>query len=512
MILSTNSFEDPQSQRGFWQKTYGNFISKPPAPLEDLIYQGWLSLPLSDGSWKKRYFVLTSKKLLYCKSQKDIRIRKEACIDWKILKPFYEIKKNSKAFGFKLQGSNNSQDFYVDSKDILEDWLSRLSPLTILTDFDEDYSLQKEIGRGNYSKVFMAIEYLNRQPYAVKTIPKESQNQSFIDTLKSEIEVMRKIKHPRIITLHYVYETEEAFHLVMDYVRGGELQRRLKMGKYPEHIAAAFMRNLLDVIDFLHNNGIVHRDIKPENILVLSGDNYTEFKLCDFGLSALLKQTEDLSLRCGSPGFVAPEILRRQRYSTKVDLFSAGVICYIMLTGKYPFTGSSPNEILLKNRECRIDFDLEEWNNISKLGRDFVMSLTQENPEQRPSAHEALCHPWISGTHTTQQGLAIPEEMKNKGISLNLMQRQKKLNVESSSYLQQFRRPAVPIKGFIPIKDNGITMAKSRLLMKILREEDREGINEVKQIFDIKSNSTRSKESQESTDATPSRSRYLPVN
>lgn len=351
--------------------------------------------------------------------------------------------------------------------------------------------MQKEIGRGNYSKVYMAIEFLSRQPYAVKIIQKDNQSHLVLQTLKIEIEIMRKIKHPRIINLHYVYETDEAFHLILDYVRGGELHKRLKMAKYPEQIAAIFMKNLIQTLDFLHRNGIVHRDIKPENILVLSGDNYTEFKLCDFGLSAFLNDSDGLTLRCGSPGFVAPEILRRQKYDFKVDIFSAGIICYIMLIGKSPFAGSNPNDVLAKNRECKIDFEIDEFNNISKLARDFVMALTQEDSDRRPSAMEVLNHPWINKISSKK----TPEALKSR-VSNTFNLRQLK-TLANNNFLQSFSRSPQSITPINKI-DSKATIAKSRKLMRILREEEKFDMPAEKQLFEVKTNSTKSKESQES--------------
>lgn len=147
----------------------------------------------------------------------------------------------------------------------------------------------------------------------------------------SEIEVLRAINHDYIIKLFEVYESDKYIHLVFEYLEGGELFERIKSkGLYQERDAMNVMRNLLLSLDYLHEKGIVHRDLKPENLILASKDNDYNLKIADFGLASFIQRSELLYLRCGSPGYVAPELLEDKGYNAKADVFSAGVILYVM--------------------------------------------------------------------------------------------------------------------------------------------------------------------------------------
>ena len=202
-----------------------------------------------------------------------------------------------------------------------------------MTDLENDYQLLEEIGKGSYATVYKGRNVFSRSLVAIKAILKEELSKNFrsAHSLINEVNVMKKLKHNRIINLMGMYESDKTLYLVLEYVGGGDLfQRLIKRGKYSEGKAVRFMRNLLEALAHMHSRGIVHRDIKPENILLVSGTDGMEFKIADFGLSAEIHPGETLSLRCGSPGYVAPEILEKSEYDTKVDVFSAGIVMYIM--------------------------------------------------------------------------------------------------------------------------------------------------------------------------------------
>ena len=156
------------------------------------------------------------------------------------------------------------------------------------------------------------------------------------------------------------------------------------------------MRNILDAMKYLHEQNVVHRDLKPENLILASKDNDYDLKIADFGLASFIKDGEKLKLRCGSPGYVGPELLEENGYNKKVDMFSIGVILYIMLSGRPAFKGFNVNEILLKNKKCDIEFPAQYWDKISEKAKDLVQKLLKKNPNERLSAEEALKHPWLN--------------------------------------------------------------------------------------------------------------------
>ena len=243
-----------------------------------------------------------------------------------------------------MRGSN-SQDFYVKSAEELEKWLDQLSPVALMTDIQQDFELGEEIGRGNYAIVVSAKQAVDGKTVAVKTITKAtvSESHSSLSSLVDEITLMRKLSHPRILRLLYIYEDDTTLYLVLEYAGGGDLFHRLvAKGKYSEAKSAEFMKEFLAAVAYMHKQGVVHRDLKPENVLMMSEDSDTDFKIADFGLAAEYREGEEqLSLRCGSPGYVAPEILLKQTYDSKVDIFSAGIILYIMYRSRQAFRASA---------------------------------------------------------------------------------------------------------------------------------------------------------------------------
>lgn len=202
-----------------------------------------------------------------------------------------------------------------------------------MSDLNNDFEVLEELGKGNHAVVYKGRSRHSSSLAAIKTISKEGimQNTRSLHALFNEISAMKRLTHPRITRLIGMYENERELLLVLEYVAGGDLFQRLAVkGKYPETKARVFMYRLIEALDYMHKREVVHRDLKPENILLEEGEDGLEFKIADFGLAAECPSDEVMTLRCGSPGYVAPEILEKQSYDSKVDIFSAGVIMYIL--------------------------------------------------------------------------------------------------------------------------------------------------------------------------------------
>jgi len=259
-----------------------------------------------------------------------------------------------------------------------------------MTDIKHDYNLKTAIGSGSFSNVYLAEDYEDSKKYAIKSIPKKLLlSKTNLQALCNEIEILRLIDHPGIVKLHKVYEGKSHIYLVLDYVSGGNmLQRLLKNGPLTEVKAVKFAVKLLGILDYLKIMNIVHRDLKLENILLNSESSETDFKLTDFGLACFVDK--ELTQNCGSPGYVAPEILRKMPYGTKVDIFSAGVILYMVLSGRAPFAGKTPRETLLKNREAMVQFQEQYWHGISREAISMILALTKCQPSLRPNPRDAL--------------------------------------------------------------------------------------------------------------------------
>lgn len=317
-------------------------------------------------------------------------------IQWKCIEPFIEEKGESIFYGFKIRRAGRSRDFYVNNTHELDDWLDHLSNVSIMTDIEDDFIFKKRLGKGRFSHVFLVTERMTGINFAVKSIKKTliDENPQNMIALCDEITILRKLDHPNILKLHKVYESKKRIHMVLNYVEGGDLLTLVKNTKnISENTIAKFSYKLLEVLDYLKSENIAHRDIKLENILISSKDNELDFKLGDFGLAT--EANGNMKQKCGSPGYAAPEILRNLPYNTKVDIFSAGVVFYILLSHKMPFPGKNKLEIIKRNKECNVCFRTKDWENVSGAAMNFVVRLLEPRQEWRMSAEDALKHPWL---------------------------------------------------------------------------------------------------------------------
>eukprot|EP00531_Pseudo-nitzschia_arenysensis_P018048 CAMPEP_0116125478 /NCGR_PEP_ID=MMETSP0329-20121206/5831_1 /TAXON_ID=697910 /ORGANISM="Pseudo-nitzschia arenysensis, Strain B593" /LENGTH=570 /DNA_ID=CAMNT_0003619519 /DNA_START=297 /DNA_END=2009 /DNA_ORIENTATION=+ len=258
----------------------------------------------------------------------------------------------------------------------------------------------KELGHGHYGVVRKCMDRETKQWYAIKSIRKSKVKK--IEVLKREIQILREVKHPNIIELVDVFEDAKYLHLVTELCTGGELFDRIiaksssPEGHYSEHDAALVIKSILDAIAYCHSKGIVHRDLKPENFLFLTESEDSPIKIIDFGLSRH-KDANDgmMKTKVGTPYYVAPEVLRRE-YTEACDIWSIGVITYILLCGYPPFYGDNDAEIFNSVRIGQFDFPSPEWDDISKSAKNFVTYLLQQAAELRPTALAAMEHPWIT--------------------------------------------------------------------------------------------------------------------
>ncbi|XP_023422929.1 calcium/calmodulin-dependent protein kinase type 1G isoform X3 [Cavia porcellus] len=251
------------------------------------------------------------------------------------------------------------------------------------------------LGSGAFSEVFLVKQRVTGQLFALKCIKKSP---AFRDSsLENEIAVLKKIKHENIVTLEDIYESTTHYYLVMQLVSGGELfDRILERGVYTEKDASVVIRQVLAAVKYLHENGIVHRDLKPENLLYLTPEENSKIMITDFGLSKM-EQSGVMSTACGTPGYVAPEVLAQKPYSKAVDCWSIGVITYILLCGYPPFYEETESKLFEKIKEGYYEFESPFWDDISESAKDFICHLLEKDPNERYTCEKALRHPWIDG-------------------------------------------------------------------------------------------------------------------
>ncbi|VDD90758.1 unnamed protein product [Enterobius vermicularis] len=236
----------------------------------------------------------------------------------------------------------------------------------------------------------------NGKQVAVKCIEKKALKGKE-EALENEIRVLRRLQHPNIIQLYGTYDEKDYVYLVMELVTGGELfDRIVAKGSFTEQDASNLMKQVLEAVAFMHQNGVVHRDLKPENLLYYNKDEDSKIMISDFGLS----KTEDsgaMATACGTPGYVAPEVLQQKPYGKAVDVWSIGVIAYILLCGYPPFYDENDANLFAQIIRGDYEFDSPYWDEISDSAKDFISHLMCCDPEHRYTCEQALAHPWISG-------------------------------------------------------------------------------------------------------------------
>jgi len=259
---------------------------------------------------------------------------------------------------------------------------------------NEIYDFGEELGRGGFSVVRKGTHKQRGIAYAIKIIEK-NQSEEELQLLQREIDIMRKLKHKNIIGLEEVYDEPDYIYLVLELVTGGELfDQIVSRGTYSERDAANVIRQILEAVEYMHDNGIAHRDLKPENLLC-GGNQGDVIKVTDFGLSKDFG-TATLRTSCGTPDYVAPEVLKGQPYDNSVDVWSIGVITYILLCGFPPFYGSNDQQIFEKILKAEYDFPSPDWDGISQEAKDFIRAILVLDYNQRPTASDCLEAPWIT--------------------------------------------------------------------------------------------------------------------
>ncbi|XP_022774798.1 calcium-dependent protein kinase SK5-like isoform X1 [Durio zibethinus] len=261
----------------------------------------------------------------------------------------------------------------------------------------DHYSTGKKLGQGQFGTTYLCIHKSTGQQYACKSIPKRKLIcQEDYEDVWREIQIMHHLsEHPHVVRIRGTYEDQLSVHLVMELCEGGELfDRIVEKGHYSEREAAKLIKTIVGVVETCHSLGVMHRDLKPENFLFDTIEEDAALKATDFGLSVFYKPGESFSDVVGSPYYVAPEVLRKH-YGLEADVWSAGVILYILLSGVPPFWAETEMGIFRQILQGKIDFDSEPWPAISESAKDLVRKMLDRNPKRRLTAHQVLCHPWI---------------------------------------------------------------------------------------------------------------------
>ncbi|KAH7671169.1 Non-specific serine/threonine protein kinase protein [Dioscorea alata] len=278
----------------------------------------------------------------------------------------------------------------------------------------DHYRVGKKLGQGQFGTTYLCVDKADGKEYACKSIPKRKLlcHEDYEDVWR-EIQIMHHLsEHANVVRIRGAYEDALFVHLVMELCAGGELfDRIIQKGHFSEREAAQLIKTIVGVVQSCHSLGVMHRDLKPENFLFLSADDDAVLKATDFGLSVFYKPGDTFSDVVGSPYYVAPEVLRKF-YGPEADVWSAGVILYILLSGVPPFWAETEAGIFRQILKGNLDFKSEPWPGISESAKDLISKMLNRDPKKRFTAHEVLCHPWI-----TDDGVAPDKPLDSAVLS-----------------------------------------------------------------------------------------------
>ena len=320
---------------------------------------------------------------------------------------------------------------------------------------EDNYKIVNKLGKGSFGSVFKVKHKITGEIRAMKIIKNTSvDDRAGVDNVKflKEIQVLKELDHPNIIKIFEYYVDNKNHYIITELITGGELYETIaKSHKFNEKKAAFIMKQILSALNYLHSKGIVHRDIKPENILVQNIDkkkNKMEeihIKLIDFGASNFFKENEILKLKVGSPYYIAPEVLNKN-YNEKCDIWSAGVVLYVMLTGKFPFVGQTSQKLFESIKTGKYATEGKEWEAISIEAKELIGKMLELDKDKRLSASECLKSEFLSILDTKKE---MPDLLPSVFANIYKLNAREKIqqatiriivhNIQQNEYIEKLR-------------------------------------------------------------------------
>ena len=341
------------------------------------------------------------------------------------------------------ESNTNGQDFQEIGKranrqspnSFINSSIIRLNSNTIIGDCkfdpDKDYKKLHVIGEDSYSITYEAQNRITDIMRSMKIIQKSKVHSSEKEEreINNEVKILKKMDHPNIIKVFEFYSNYETYNIVMEYCRGGRLSKEIKsFGPFDEKYSAYIMYQIFSAINYCHNMNIIHRDLKPENIMIVNKNKYKypNIKIGDFGMSKMAEKHSFESKIVGTIYYMAPEVFKKN-YNQKCDIWSCGVIMYVLLTKKPPFSGDTCEEIISNIEKGVYDLKSPPFNKISKSAIDLLQKLLNKDIRLRISAQSALNHPWFK----EQQSRELYNEILNEQVVQKLLDNLKKYKKNS---------------------------------------------------------------------------------
>ena len=362
-------------------------------------YEGYVyKYSPSQKKMKKTYFKLIGKDLYYYKKKEEKNHRGMHNLSGVFIKRGEDFEFEGKKYFSIIILYQNEKSYFFDNEQDFNNWFEKLNLAIQNKSLFDKYEVKQKIGKGKFGLVKFGINKETKKPVAIKIMAKKNMDKSDLELAKVEIDILKIGQHPNIIKLYDIYENENYIYIIMEYCSGGDLLSYFEYNEYelPEEKVCEIIHKLSMAIYYLHSYGIVHRDLKPENILMTDLSPKADIRLLDFGLSKIIGNDEKCTEPYGTLSFVAPEVLQGKPYDKSVDLWSIGIITFLLLCGYLPFDDKhSEREIARQTIQDPVPFEDKIWNKYSPEAKTFVEGLLQKKPENRYSIKEVLEHPWI---------------------------------------------------------------------------------------------------------------------
>lgn len=362
-------------------------------------HEGYLYKITSARKLKKMYFKLIFKDLYYLKSPTDKVHYGLHNLSGVFIKEGSPVTHDGvNLFTFSVVYPKKVRSYYTDNEDDYKAWLSCIRRAIGYEDLYEIYDVKDKIGSGRFGLIRVGIHKAKNRGVAIKIMnKKDMSNQDYINA-KNEIDILKAIKHPQILQLYDIIENEDYIYLIFEHCKGGDLFSYLEKRKFkiPEPRAAEIVHRLSTAVYFLHEYGIVHRDLKPENILMTDTSDEADVRIFDFCISKRLGPNEMVTDPIGTVGYMAPEVLLEKPYNRSCDVWSIGIITYLLLCGCLPFDDEkSEKEIIKQTLYNPVPYPNSIWKKISNEANLFVDQALKKEPNQRMTIQDMLEHTWI---------------------------------------------------------------------------------------------------------------------
>ena len=366
---------------------------------EDILkYEGTL-YKLVDGKMRDLYFKLIHKDLYFYKNKGDAEHKGMHNLNGLFLQKEQSVEyEGSTYYSFSVVYPSKTRVYYCKDKKEYDGWIEKLKIATGYTNLLEIYDVKNKLGSGKFGLVKLGIHKKTGQKVAIKIMKKSNMDSSDLELVRTEIEILKICQHPNIIRLYNVFENADYLYIIMEYCYGGDLFSYLENRHFrvSEKRASNIIHQMATAVYYMHSYGVVHRDLKPENVLMTSTDEDSDIRILDFGLSKILGPYEKCDEPYGTLTYCAPEIIVDEPYSKPVDLWSLGVMTYLMVSGKLPFNAEDENEIARQVVYDEPNYTRNPiWKTISPECLDFIQKLLIKDQNKRMTIKGVLEHKWI---------------------------------------------------------------------------------------------------------------------